>query len=101
MNLIEKKMIMRRKFHSYIVCDQLAMAAAIDPKCVAQQSSHYVTVELSGRNTRGQMVVDRSGHLGEQPNVFLIDSVDMDLFRSMMLWSLGDETNQYKPPLLS
>ena len=40
------------------VCDQLAVAAAIDPRYVVQKSLHFATVELSGRFTRGQMVVD-------------------------------------------
>lgn len=69
-------------------CDQLAVAAAIDSRSVAQKSLHYATVELSGRFTRGQMVVDYNGRLQKQPNVYLIDRMDVDVLKKMMLWSV-------------
>ena len=100
MNLIEAKMIERRPYRTYVACDQLSMAAAIDPSCVLLQSPFYVTVELSGKNTRGQMIVDRSGHLMRPPNVFLIQGIDVDLLKTMMVWSLGDEYVSYNPPLI-
>jgi inosine-uridine nucleoside N-ribohydrolase len=59
----------------------------------------YVTVELSGKNTRGQMIVDRRGHLMRPPNVFLIEGINVALLKTMMVWSLGDESVLYNPPL--
>jgi inosine-uridine nucleoside N-ribohydrolase len=75
------------------------MAAAIDPSCILLQSPFYVTVELSGKNTRGQMIVDRRGHLMRPPNVFLIEGINVALLKTMMVWSLGDESVLYNPPL--
>ena len=81
------------------VCDQLAVAAAIDPRYVVQKSLHFATVELSGRFTRGQMVVDYGKKIvGKTPNVYLIDRVDIELFKKIMLWSLDDPTVDYAPP---
>ena len=80
------------------VCDQLAVAAAIDPRCVSQQSAHYASVELSGRFTRGQMVVDYSKRIGKSANVVLIDQMNMELFKKMMLWSVDHPTaTDYSP----
>lgn len=81
------------------VCDQLAVAAVIDPRYVTQKSLHFATVELSGRFTRGQMVVDYGKKIaGKKPNVFLIDRVDIELFKKMMLWSLDHPSVDYTPP---
>ena len=74
------------------------MAAAIDSNCCAQISAHYATVELSGRFTRGQMIVDYARALKRPPNVFLIDRINMDLFKTMMLWSVNHESVSYSPP---
>ncbi|XP_057373441.1 nucleoside hydrolase-like [Daphnia carinata] len=99
MNKIEAQIIARKYFDTYIVCDQLAVAAAIDPRYVTQQSLHYATVELSGNYTRGQMVVDYGKKIvGKTPNVYLIDRVDIELFKKMMLWSLDDPSVDYTPP---
>lgn len=81
------------------MCDQLAVAAALDPRVVLQQSLHFATVELSGRFTRGQMVVDYGKKIaGKSPNVFLIDRIDVDHFKKMMLWSLEDPHTDYTLP---
>ena len=73
------------------------MAAAIDSRCVAQKSLHYATVELGGRFTRGQMVVDYYGRLQKKPNVYLIDRVDLEMFKKMMLWSVDRPNVDYYP----
>ena len=79
-------------------CDQLAVAAAIDPRSVASQSQHYASVELTGHYTRGQMVVDYHGYLKKSPNVYLIDAMNVEVFKKMMLWSVDHPTVDYCPP---
>jgi len=74
------------------------MAAAIDSSCVTKMSQHFASVELSGRFTRGQMIVDYSSVLCRSPNVFLIDRIDMNLFKTMLLWSVNDPSVDYCPP---
>jgi len=98
MNKIEAESNSKKFFETYIVCDQLAMGAAIDARCVTKSSHQFATVELTGRFTRGQMVVDYSGQLRRAPNVFLIDDIDMNLFKTMMLWSVGHPSVDYSPP---
>ncbi|KAJ7378707.1 ras small GTPase RAC1 [Desmophyllum pertusum] len=45
------------------------MAVAIQPEIVTKETSVYATLELHGHLTRGQMVVDWRGHLGQKPNI--------------------------------
>ncbi|KAK0412436.1 hypothetical protein QR680_006211 [Steinernema hermaphroditum] len=50
---------MTKKHRQYAYCDEIALAAAIDPENVIRQSRMLrVTVELAGHLTRGQVVVD-------------------------------------------
>ena len=45
------------------------------------------------------MVVDYGKKIvGKTPNVYLIDRVDIELFKKIMLWSLDDPTVDYAPP---
>ena len=74
------------------------MAAAIDASCVKKSTPHFATVELSGRFTRGQMVVDYPRLLRRSPNVFIIDDIDVNLFKTMMRWSVNDRSVNYSPP---
>jgi len=98
MNKIEAESNATKFFETYIVCDQLAMAAAIDASCVKKSTPHFATVELSGRFTRGQMVVDYPRLLRRSPNVFIIDDIDVNLFKTMMRWSVNDRSVNYSPP---
>ena len=99
MNAIEAKLMKKRSTAAYIACDQVAMAAALDPRSVARATAHHVGVELYGRHTRGQMVVDRSPQR-RPANVHLIEEIDVALFRTMMVWSLGGGSTGYVPPRL-
>ena len=83
---IEKKMNDREKAlgrPKYYAWDQLAMAILLDQKVVTKCQDVFVTVELSGSRTRGQMVVDWQGRLGKPPNVSLIDGIDKDRYQQL------------------
>ena len=64
--------------------DPLALAVAVDPSCVQRAESHYLAIELNGRHTRGQTVVDWHDRLGKTPNATIILNVDIDRFHQMM-----------------
>lgn len=72
----------------YLLPDPLAMAVAIEPGLITKQVRHFVTVELQGRYTRGQTVVDYMGLLQSAPNVTIVTDVDLDgvikLYRRML-----------------
>ena len=63
---------------AYLLPDPLAMAAALRPDLIRQSGKFYATVELNGRHTRGQTVIDYTGISGEPPNVNIIQALDTD-----------------------
>ena len=72
----------------YTTCDPLAMAVAIHPGIVTKERSVYATVELHGHLTRGQMVVDWRGHLGKKHNVMIVEEVNMEVHRALLMKSV-------------
>ena len=66
-------------------CDLVAMATVVAPECVLEEQSVYVTVELQGQLTRGQMVVDWRGWLGRKPNVSLVTKLDMGRLHALLM----------------
>ncbi|TKR89820.1 hypothetical protein L596_013863 [Steinernema carpocapsae] len=58
---------MAAKGRQYAYCDEIALAAAIDPDSIITQSRLLrVTVELAGHLTRGQVVVDWTHNMEEE-----------------------------------
>ncbi|HUC54531.1 MAG TPA: nucleoside hydrolase [Candidatus Cybelea sp.] len=54
--------------HGISLPDPVAMAIALDPTIVTEQSEHYVDVETSSELTRGMTVVDRLNVAGNERN---------------------------------
>jgi len=64
--------------------DGLAVAAAIEPEIITKKEEHYLSVELSGKNTRGETFVDW-WNFGDKPaNAELILEIDQKRFVQMM-----------------
>ena len=64
---------------NWVLCDQLAMMAAIHPDSVTQATKHLATVELTGHHTRGMMVLDKRPEEflhGRRKNVSVIEKID-------------------------
>ncbi|XP_068750044.1 nucleoside hydrolase-like [Montipora capricornis] len=72
----------------YTNCDCLAMVVAVKPDIVSKESSVYASVERHGHLTLGQMVVDWRGHLGKKHNVMIVQEVDMESFKDLMIKSV-------------
>jgi purine nucleosidase len=64
--------------------DGLAMAVALEPDIVVEAETHYVSVELSGRHTRGQTTVDWMDRSGREPNARIIRQVNHQRFYELM-----------------
>ncbi len=69
--------------------DPLALAVAVEPSCVQRAESHYLAVELNGRHSRGQTIVDWHDRMGKPANAKIILDVDQDRFNQMMEDGLG------------
>ncbi len=63
---------------AYLLPDPLAMAITLKPALICQSSKHYTTVELNGRATRGQTVIDYNGISGKAANCNIIQQLDTD-----------------------
>ena len=72
-----------------IAADLVAMAVAIEPGIVTRSEHRHVTVELAGRQTRGQTTVDWFGLGGEAPNADIVLELDGDRLWAMLRASVG------------
>ena len=64
---------------NWILCDQLAMMAALEPETVTQATNHIGRVELGGHLTRGMMVLDKRPQpvtAAKRRNVTIIEKID-------------------------
>ena len=72
----------------YVTCDPFAVAVAIQPDIVLKEEKVFATVELQGKNTRGQMVIDWREILGEKLNVSIPVEIDMAKFKDLLIQSV-------------
>lgn len=75
--------------HGLIAADALAMAVALDPDGITRAESHYVNVELEGRQTRGMTVVDWEDRLQRPANARIVLEVDQSRFAAHVKRALG------------
>lgn len=61
------------------------MAAAIflDPEVASRSEQVYLTVELGGNHTRGQVVIGYKSK--DEPNTTLVKQIDLKLFTKLLL----------------
>jgi len=74
--------------NNWILCDQLAMVAALNMKSVLKSSQHVASVELRGELTRGMMVLDQRVNTrmgGGNRNVTVIEKLDVDILKEYLL----------------
>ena len=74
---------------AYLLPDPLAMAITLQPGLIQQRGDYYVTVELNGRSTRGQTVIDYNGISGQAANVNIIQCLDTDGVYNMFVDALS------------
>lgn len=72
----------------WMTCDPFVIAAVVCPDIVTEQATLHATIELEGKVTKGMMVVDWRNMLGEKKNVNLIEKVDLDQFKALLLRSV-------------
>ena len=82
---------LQRDFHrpAYLLPDPLAMAITLQPGLIRESGEFYTTVELNGRSTRGQTVIDYNGISGQPANVNIIQQLDTDGVYEMFVAALS------------
>ncbi|KAI5621287.1 hypothetical protein C0J50_19222, partial [Silurus asotus] len=71
-----------------VSCDSYAMAAAVDDMFIIESDHKAVTVELTGKHTRGMMVVDLLDLLKKTHKVHIMKKVDLERFKELMMNAL-------------
>jgi purine nucleosidase len=64
--------------------DPLALAVLLEPDIVLKEEIHYIEIELAGRHTRGQTVVDWQHLTGRPGNANVVLEIDRERFFEMM-----------------
>lgn len=92
MNLTEKAILIPKGFVKWMVCDAILCATFLFPeKLITKERDYYATVELSGKYTRGQMVLDHSRR--KKSNARIIVEVDGKNYRNIISWAGGLKSN--------
>ncbi|CAE1318289.1 Probable uridine nucleosidase 2 [Acanthosepion pharaonis] len=79
--------VRRRKedYGFYIMCDELAMAAAINEETILESHAVYAEVETQGKITKGQLVSDWRNSTGKQANVRLVTKMDINQVEELLI----------------
>lgn len=72
----------------FISCDSYAMAAAIDDTFIIESDHKAATVELTGKQTRGMMVVDHLEMLKSAHKLHIMRKVDLGKFKELLMNAL-------------
>ncbi|XP_076685484.1 pyrimidine-specific ribonucleoside hydrolase RihA-like isoform X1 [Andrena cerasifolii] len=93
MNDIENGCNKTRKKHfpNYIACDAILAGILLNPEIARNVVSYHADIELSGNRTRGQVVLDHL--LSNEPNVFLIQDIDSEMFKVALVSSVDTDFN--------
>lgn len=88
MNAIDQMVYERKYFRP---CDGLLAAVFLCPELVEIEGNWHATVELHGRHTRGQMVLDHlKDHLkATQDTVRIVEKINMEMFKKVLMWAAG------------
>lgn len=70
--------------------DPIAMAYAIEGNIATECRDMYLTVETSGMQTLGMVVMDTLGVMGQSPNARVVTRANSKLFQSMLVDALRD-----------
>ncbi|XP_036369321.1 inosine-uridine preferring nucleoside hydrolase isoform X1 [Octopus sinensis] len=91
MRVIEKNLTSKwKKKPSYVICDELAMAGAIEESTVKEFKHVSLDVELTGQFTRGQFVIDWDNRCKDAVKIRLVTKMNMDRVMEMLLDTYGN-----------
>lgn len=82
-------------YGNFILCDAYLTSCFLVPKLIKKIEKFYVTVELGGNHTRGQLVIDRLKIQKSTPNAFIIQEIDAEMFKKFLLWLCNHENSGF------
>lgn len=88
LNLAETAILVPKGFPKWLVCDAVLCAAFLFPeKVIAKNREYHTTVELRGKYTRGQMVLDHSRI--KKSNARIITEIHAENYKKVISWTAG------------
>lgn len=91
LNAMDHKVYVERERIYFKPCDALLTAIFLCPEAVEVDGEWHASVELHGRHTRGQLVLD---HLKAcKNNVRIVEKVNEELFKKILLWTVGHKNH--------
>ncbi|XP_076381649.1 inosine-uridine preferring nucleoside hydrolase [Megalopta genalis] len=79
--------IRKKHFPTYITCDAFLAGIILKPEIAQDVVQYHADIELNGNRTRGQVVLDHL--LSNEPNVFLIQQFDSEMFKDLLISSVN------------
>lgn len=73
----------------YLLPDPLTMSILMKPELLLESESHFTTVELNGKYTRAQTVIDYYDRSGKEANATIATKVDIDGVYALYQQMLG------------
>lgn len=72
-------------FDHFANCDAFLTSILLFPECIRKKYDCYATIELNGRETRGQMCI---GHISKnKPNVTVIEYLNEDACKKALIYA--------------
>ena len=78
------KNVKSRGRQSWMHCDEITMALALNKNVLKEKRTDNATLELIGTFTRGQMVVDYRNQWANEANVDIVTDINMELFMQLL-----------------
>ncbi|XP_015513563.2 inosine-uridine preferring nucleoside hydrolase [Neodiprion lecontei] len=73
----------------YTPCDAILAAIVLRPDMATKLIEHHADIELTGRRTRGQVVID---HLASnKPNTNIVTECNLEIFKELLILALDPE----------
>jgi len=83
-------MFYAKDIENFIICDEIAMALALDQKIATASIEASCSVETTDALTRGQMVVNQPPSESHTTEVRLVTGVDVDRLVQLLTSALAD-----------
>lgn len=77
----------------WISSDPISAAVLLQPDIVQSSSLQHASVELHGTITRGATIVDYRNKQNREPNILLVENIDVDKYKQLLVYALGSSGN--------
>lgn len=97
MNAVEASIFKMHPHVAYEACDPSCVACMLNPKVIKKFVDIHIGIELNGKLTRGQMVLDHTRSMKDscKPNVKIVTALNTEIFKKMLMFAAGHKNAGY------